>query len=83
MKEYKLADVYHRNNVDLTDYQKIIKKAICSVKPDAQVLVESHRFVVLNGLSDGEARTVGKELSATCLGRYAMQRPILFTSNKC
>ena len=46
MKEYKLADVYHRNNVDLTDYQKIIKKAIRSVKPDAQVLVESKRLIL-------------------------------------
>lgn len=82
MKEYKLADVKNRNKVDLTQFQHIIEEKILGVKPDAKILVETHRFVVLNGLTDGEARKIGRELSNTVLGRYALPRPILFTSNK-
>ena len=78
-RKYQFASAEYRNNVDLTEYKKLIKQTIRSVKPDIKVKVETDGYVLAkNAITDGEARTIGKKMAKTELRRFLYDRNVLF-----
>lgn len=78
MREYKLASSDNRQNVDLTEYEDLIKDVIHSEAPNITVTVFPDRYVLNNPISKGQAIRIGRRLAKSSLGQYCVLRPILF-----
>ena len=80
MRKYTLASPAARINVDLRDYEDIIKRAVHDIVPEAEVKVEEHCYYVSPELQQGDAVRVGRLICQSDLRIYCVQIPKLFSS---
>jgi hypothetical protein len=78
MRAYQLADVSLRESVNLTVYEDVIKEIIHQVIPSAEVIVQPDRYLIKNEISKGDAIRIGRNIAHSELGRFCLQRAILF-----
>lgn len=72
MREYKLSDPEARADVDLTDYEDVIKKAVAKVNDEAVVEVFKDRYTI-DGITRSESVQIGRQLSKTALAEYCVK----------
>lgn len=83
MRKYEFASSEFRNEVDLRDYEDMIKKAVHEVIPSAAVKVEQFSYSVTPSPSKGDAIRIGRILSkGENLGSYCILVPKLFCSEE-
>lgn len=78
MRQYTLASLEARTEVDLKDFRDEIETAVHEVLPMAQVEVYTASYTVSPTPERGDAIRIGRRLSRTNLGKYCVQAPKLF-----
>lgn len=78
MIKYHLANTDCRKTVCLKSYEEIIKNSVHKICPDTRVIVEDDGYIILDDVSRGDKIKIGLELAHTSLGKYSLERPILF-----
>lgn len=80
MKEYKLIN--KNVEVNLADYENIIKNAIVKIVPDAEVTVLPDRYIIHTEISQSNAVSIGRALARTELGNFCDVKYVLFKGKK-
>lgn len=78
MRRYAFASAKHKNNVILSKYEKVIKDVIREIQPKAKVEVTDEAYYLSDNVSRGDIIKIGRALASSELGRYAINRPVLF-----
>ena len=63
-RKYVLASEEARARVDLRDYEDLIRAVVGKIVPEAKVVVKRDYFIV-DRLTRGQSRSLGRELSKT------------------
>lgn len=79
-RTYKLANLEYRKEIDLRKYSALIIESVQKVVPNAKVTVNENDYIVHDDITSGDARKIGKILARSKLGKYCLQRPVLFES---
>ena len=79
-RKFQLASEEARAYVDLRDYEDLIRTTAERVVPDATVVVKRDYFVI-DKLTQGQSRRLGRELSKTELVEYRQMVCRLFTGS--
>ena len=80
MREYKLIN--KNVEVNLADYEDIIKDTIVKIVPDAEVSVLSDRYIIHTEISQSNAVSIGRALARTELGNFCDVKYVLFKGRK-
>lgn len=81
MRVYELANTELRGSVNLINYEEIIKQIIKDIAPQVKVTVEPDRYILDREISKGQAIRIGRKIAKSRLGRYCLQRSILFVGH--
>ena len=68
-RKFELASEDTRAYVDLRDYERIIRETVERVIPGATVVIRRNCFII-DALTQGQSRSLGRELSKTDLVKY-------------
>ena len=79
-RKYVLASEEARARVDLRDYEDLIRSVVRRVVPKAKVVVKRDYFIV-DRLTRGQSRSLGRELSKTELVKHRQMVCRLFTGS--
>lgn len=80
LREYRLVN--KAIEVDLTDYEDIIKKTIATIVPDAAVTVLPDKYIIDSELSQKDTVKIGRALARTVLGQFCAAKYVLFKGKK-
>lgn len=80
MREYKLIN--KNVEVNLADYEDIIKDTIVKIVPDAEVTVLSDKYIIDSELSQKDTVKIGRALARTVLGQFCAAKYVLFKGKK-
>ena len=78
MRVYSLANPEYRNTVNLLDFERHIKKAVKNTNPDLEVVVDEHSYAIPDTVTTGEVIKIGRAIAKSPLGKYCLERPVLF-----
>lgn len=63
-RTYQFKSVKLRDNVDLRDFEPIIKAGFRGIRPDIRVEVVQNRYVIYGNITNSELRKIGKRICA-------------------
>lgn len=78
MTKYRFANTEERHLVDLRKYKTLITDTVQKVHPGAKVKVEADGYLLPHTVSRGEIIKIGRMLAKSELGKYCLNRPVLF-----
>lgn len=78
MRKYFFASSVHKNNVNLCEYKSLITKVIQEIHPGAKVKVVADGYYLSDDVGRGDVIKIGRELAKSKLGKYSINRPVLF-----
>lgn len=80
MRKYLLASVSEREDVNLRDYESIIKEAVHEFMPEANVIVENNCYYVNPTHKRGTAVKIGRKICQSQLKESCITIRKLFAS---
>lgn len=82
MRVYSLANPEYRRTVNLRNFERNIRKAVKDTNPDLEVVVDEHSYAIPDTVTTGEVIRIGRAIAKSPLGKYCMERPVLFVGAK-
>ena len=82
MRKYMLADGKKRDQVDLRDYEEVIKAAVQEFAPGTTVTVCKDHYIVNQQLSQSQAVKIGRRICESDLSRHCIKLSKLFNSKE-
>lgn len=83
MRVYSLANPEYRRTVNLQDFENDIRRAVKNTNSDLGVVViEEHSYVIPDTVTTGEVIKIGRAIAKSPLGKYCLERPVLFVGAK-
>ena len=82
MRKYTLADGKKRNQVDLRDYEEVIKTAVEEFAPGVAIVVNKDHYLVTEQLTQSQAVKIGRRICESDLSRYCIKLSKLFNSKE-
>lgn len=82
MRKYSLADGKKRNQVDLRDYDDVIKAAVQEFTPGVMVVVNKDHYLVTDHLTQSQAVKIGRRICETDLSKHCIKLSKLFNSKE-
>ena len=82
MRVYSLANPEYRRTVNLQNFEKDIRKAVKNTNPDLEVVVDEHSYAIPDTVTTGEIIKIGRAIAKSSLGKYCLERPVLFVGAK-